>query len=66
MPHQKTNPKSPCQTSSQATWRFDVTDLTPNQRRRLFVDCMGRRGFVGFVKCEGKQTFYVFRYENAS
>jgi len=66
MPHQKTKPKSPCQCSGQGTWRFDVTDLTPNQRRRLFVDCISQSGFVGFVKSEDKvQTCYTFKYDNA-
>jgi hypothetical protein len=57
---QKTQP-----TKKPATKQVNVTDLTPNQRRQLFIDHMSQNGFSSFSKNhEDKQTFYIFKYEN--
>ncbi|MGD6851826.1 MAG: hypothetical protein ACQCN6_07195 [Candidatus Bathyarchaeia archaeon] len=46
------------------TKQINVTDLTPNQQRELFCDCISQAGFTGFVKKKnGKQTYYTFTYE---
>jgi hypothetical protein len=53
------------QSVQQKTKQFNVTDLTPCQKRRLFVCCFAEGGFVGFNKRKvGDQTDYVFIYKN--
>ena len=52
-------------TGALATKHINVTDMTPNQRRKLFIDCMNQKGFTSFTKNdENKQTYYTFHYEN--
>jgi hypothetical protein len=47
------------------TRRFNVTDLTPRQKHRLFISCFTEGGFVGFDKKRvGNQTYYVSIYKN--
>jgi len=47
-----------------ATKQVNVTDLTPNQQRQLFIDHMNQNGFSSFAKnCEEKQTYFIFKYE---
>ncbi len=54
------------QTALPATKQFNVTDLTPSQRRELFSYCLTQAGFTGFVKKEmGEQTHYTFTYRSA-
>jgi hypothetical protein len=49
----------------QKTKQFNVTDLTPRQKRRIFVCYFIEAGFVGFNKRKvGNQTYYVFIYKN--
>jgi hypothetical protein len=53
------------QTVQQKTKQFNVTDLTLQQKRRLFVCCFAEGGFAGFDKRRvGDQTYYVFTYKN--
>jgi hypothetical protein len=53
------------QSAQQRTKQFNVTDLTPSQKRRLFANCFAQGGFVGFDKKRiGDQTYYVFAYKN--
>jgi hypothetical protein len=53
------------QISTSATKRINVTDITSNQRRNLFINCINQNGFIGFIKnYERKQTYYTFYYEN--
>jgi hypothetical protein len=53
------------QGAQQRTKQFNVTDLTPRQKRRIFVSCFAEGGFVGFDKWKvGDQTYYVFIYKN--
>ena len=65
MIYQRTKPtKPPSQTKPTTTKHINVTDLTPNQRRKLFIDCMNQNGFTSFTKNdENKQTYYTFHYE---
>ena len=45
--------------------RFNVTDLTLQQKRRIFVSSFAEGGFIGFDKQKvGDQTYYVFVYKN--
>ncbi|NLB76699.1 MAG: hypothetical protein GX799_09595 [Crenarchaeota archaeon] len=38
--------------------------MEPNKRRLVFIDCMNRNGFIGFVKHEqNSQTYYIFMYK---
>jgi len=49
--------------SKQKTQQYNVTDLTPDQRRELFVECMNQRGFEAFIKTQNnQQTHYTFQY----
>jgi hypothetical protein len=42
---------------------YNVTKLTPKQRRALFAECVNQAGFRAFVKNQNeKQTHYAFRY----
>jgi hypothetical protein len=51
--------------SKQKTKQYNVTNMTPKQRRNLFIKCMNQHGFVGFVKNQtNKQTHYTFQYNN--
>ena len=59
----KSKPSS--QSSDQTVVRVNVSDLTPNQRKKLLKDAMTQSGFTGFIKKldEGsKQTHYTFTY----
>jgi len=50
--------------SGQKTVQFNVTDLTAEQRRALFVECMNQRGFEAFIKNENnQQVHYTFQYK---
>jgi hypothetical protein len=52
------------QSNTLATKQINVTDLTPSQQRKLFIDHINQLGFVGFSKqVIGKQTYYTFTYE---
>ncbi|MGD6853293.1 MAG: hypothetical protein ACQCN6_14640 [Candidatus Bathyarchaeia archaeon] len=51
--------------SGQKTKRFDVTKLTPDQRRQLFTECINQTGFCAFIKNQNnQQTHYTFQYQN--
>jgi hypothetical protein len=53
------------QDPQQKTKQFNVTDLTPCQKRKIFSSCFAEGGFVGFDKRRvGDQTYYVFTYKN--
>ena len=48
---------------SQKTKHINVTHLTANQRRKLFMEHMNQSGFTGFIKHErANQTIYEFTY----
>ncbi|MDR0372959.1 MAG: hypothetical protein LBI79_05320 [Nitrososphaerota archaeon] len=43
---------------------FDVTNMTPKQRRDLFIECISQTGFTVFIKNQtDKQTHFIFKYE---
>jgi hypothetical protein len=47
------------------TLRFNVTDLTPEQQRVLFLECISQAGFIAFEKTQrNQQTHYTFKYKN--
>jgi hypothetical protein len=47
------------------TKQYNVTDLSPQQRRQLFRECMAQAGFQAFIKNQNnKQTHYTFQYKN--
>ncbi len=44
---------------------YDVTHLTAQQRRELFIDCINQTGFTAFIKNQNnQQTHYTFQYKN--
>jgi hypothetical protein len=50
---------------SAVTKQINVTDLTPSQKRDLFVSYITQAGFTGFIKKKiGEQTYYTFTYKN--
>ena len=53
--------------NTQTIKRFNVTNMTPSERRKLFVNRISQNGFTAFIKNkENKQTYYVFHYETRS
>jgi hypothetical protein len=51
--------------SQQKTKQYNVTNLTPSQRRQLFIECMNKTGFTAFIKNQNnQQTHYTFQYKN--
>jgi hypothetical protein len=51
--------------SQQKTTHYNVTNLTPSQRRKLFIECMNQTGFTAFIKNQtNQQTHYTFQYED--
>jgi hypothetical protein len=43
----------------------NVTNLTPDQRRQLFIENMTQPNFCAFIKNQNKkQTHYTFQYKN--
>ncbi|MGD6853132.1 MAG: hypothetical protein ACQCN6_13820 [Candidatus Bathyarchaeia archaeon] len=49
----------------QTTKQYDVTNLTPQQRRKLFTQCISQTGFCAFIKNQtNQQTHYTFQYQN--
>lgn len=44
--------------------QFNVTNLTPQQRRELFAQCINQDGFKAFIKNQNnKQIHYTFKYK---
>jgi hypothetical protein len=53
------------QNSQASTKQINVSNLTPLEREKLFIECINRSGFVGFMKREiDNQTYYTFTYES--
>jgi hypothetical protein len=51
--------------NQQKTKQFNVTNMSPRQRRELFIDCFNQTGFKAFIKNQNKQqTHYTFQYKN--
>jgi hypothetical protein len=45
--------------------KYDVTNLTPQQRRQLLAERMAQAGFKAFIKNQNShQTYYTFQYKN--
>lgn len=52
------------QITSQVTKQINVTNLTQNQKRELFIEHLTRAGFTGFIKnAVGEKTYYTFTYK---
>ncbi|MDI9577863.1 MAG: hypothetical protein QM398_07005 [Thermoproteota archaeon] len=46
---------------------IDVTYMTQSRRRSIFIACMNRAGFSGFIKnIQNNQTYYIFLYTELS
>jgi hypothetical protein len=53
------------QSTQAMTTQINVTGLTRRQKRRIFINCLSKSGFVVFDKKKvGDQTYYVFIYKN--
>jgi hypothetical protein len=51
----------------QKTMHFNVTNLTPTQRRELFSQCISQQGFCAFIKNQNnQQTHYTFQYKSSN
>jgi hypothetical protein len=52
------------QNTPQVTKQVNVTNLTQNQKRELFIEHLTLAGFAGFVKnVVGEKTYYTFTYK---
>jgi hypothetical protein len=48
--------------NQQKTKKYNVTNLTPNQQRELFKDCISQPHFTAFIKNQqNQQTHYTFQ-----
>jgi hypothetical protein len=50
--------------TNQTSIRINVSDLTLDQRKKIFTDAMNQTGFTGFIEHQDKnQTYYIFTYQ---
>jgi hypothetical protein len=51
------------QNSQAVNKQINVSNLTPLERQKLFIECINQSGFIGFMKKEiDNQTYYTFTY----
>lgn len=62
----KINTNQKATQTSQTTEYINVTNLTPDKRRSLFIDNMNKTGFTTFIKhTQDNQTYFIFIYKQA-